>query len=105
MSEPQSKAEFEEYLAQVQSNSASPQSAQPSFRRSAFGRIWHWTGILGALAIFALCFSYVGKKHDADESKQFWDWFLGTAADWTGREYNPDAETLTEQLTLRPRNR
>ena len=68
-----------------------------------------WIGSALRLSLFAIvlvfCMSFVGKKHDAEYSKKFWDKLLGGIAWLTDREYDPNAATLTDQLTLRKKNR
>ena len=77
--------------------------ASNSFSRS------RWQGTAFRLLLFAVaftfCMSFVGRKHDAEYSKEFWDRLLGGAAWLTDREYDPNAKTLTDQLTLKKKNR
>ena len=101
----QSDEEFAAYLAQQQRELAGDQPvAEPLPPKKSVLESWQRVmsiviplALLGVLTLFA----WQNLAGSSNSSKDPWDKILGTAAWIGGREYNADADTLTERLTFR----
>lgn len=109
MMELESQKKFESYLRELDESKQAEAAAQaeveerpdrsPMFTMAGVICV----GVVGFLTTYAVL-NWVPQEHDAAESKTFWDSLLGGVADATGREYDEDAVSLTDQLTLRPKD-
>lgn len=100
---------FEAYVAQQQAElagetpDAEPQAAAPKPSKGPLERCTTLLTVLVPLGLIILggAFVWNNAPDRSRVSHDPWDNILGTAAWATGREYNADADTLTERLTLR----
>ncbi|TWT77698.1 hypothetical protein Pla123a_14940 [Posidoniimonas polymericola] len=102
---------FETYVAQQQAeltgeeNSGGGDGPQPVTRPQKTA-LEEWNLVLAAIVPLGLAaviglFVWSNAPDPANVSSDPWDNILGSAAWATGREYNADADSLTERLTLR----
>ena len=94
-----SKEAFEEYLAQQRLSNVGGGARRKGFWEDP-ARVMKFFVTL-ALVSVPLYFLLFNRKHDQAQADRFWDGLLGAVAGVTDREYDADAATLTERLTLR----
>lgn len=98
---------FEAYVAQQQAElTGEDPAAAPPDQRPQKTALEEWSLVLAAVVPIGLAavvglFVWNNAPDPSRASHDPWDNILGTAAWATGREYNADAVTLTERLTLR----
>lgn len=103
----ESDAEFEAYVAKQQAELAGgeeqPLNTPPAKQESAFAR-WHTALIyVMPLVMIAAAFGFHLRNQSMkpQDRRNTWDKILGTTAWATGREYNANANSITEQFTLK----
>ena len=101
-----SDEEFEAYLAQQQAELArasEPAAPSPAPRQGTLEGSQRVLGVVMPIALIAVVGVIVWRSGALGPSKYDnpWDKMLDTAAWMGGREYNADADTLTERLTFR----
>ena len=100
-----SDEEFEAYLAQQQRGLAGdePVAEPPPVKKSVLESWQRVMSIVIPLALIGIVSVFAWKNLSAgsSSSKDPWDKILGTAAWIGGREYNANADNLTERLTFR----
>jgi len=106
-----SDAEFEAYVAQQQAELAGgeeqPSNASPAKGKSAFAS-WHSALIyVLPLVMIAAAFGFHLRNQSMkpQDRRNAWDKILGTTAWATGREYNANASSITEQFTLKKKKK
>ena len=99
----ESDAEFEAYVAQQQAELAGPEDQTPAPKqKSAMERSFGVLSLVIPLIMVVLAgyFFYVKGPSVKGYRNDPWDTILGTTAWLGGREYNKDADTLTDRLTF-----
>lgn len=105
-----SDEEFEAYVAQQQAELTGTDVDHPAASRKEKSAFASWQSALVYMLPLVMVLAAFGfylreQSMKPQDRRNTWDKILGTTAWATGREYNANANSITEQFTLRKKKK